>query len=303
MSTALKKLLGVLFIFYWLCPVYGASNPLFWKASKGEKTFYLLGTIHIGSDELYPLPESIHDALDMAQALFVEVDIRSLDKDAVAKKISELSDMSEQSLFELLDSETWFSLDNVLDKYQLQLVKMDHMQPWYFMYLLSGLPASRGAFDPELGVDLYLMDLADRKHVPVVSLETLEYQLKMFADWSLDDQVTLLEEALKSNDESMESLTQLHDAWRDGDEAALLEQEMSPSEAGGIMTQFWERIVDERNHSMFTYLLDDTAEFKTAFIAVGAMHMIGDEGLVQLLENEGYTITLLTEKKEEVTHD
>jgi hypothetical protein len=303
MKAFTKSFACLVFFFFWLIPLRGESNPLFWQATKDGKSIYLLGTIHIGSDDLYPLPDVVYDALDEAEALFVEVDIRDLDTSAVMTLMDDMSSMPDASLFDLLDSETWFSLDQILDKYQIQLVKMDHKQPWYFVYLLSGLPASRGDYDPELGVDIYVMDLADRKDVPVCSLETMEYQLSMFADWSLPNQVSLLKETLEDGDASMDALTGIHDAWKEGDAVALMDQEENSAGNGELTKAFFERIIDQRNHGMLQTLLKKMERIDTAFVAVGAMHMIGEQGLVTLLRENGYTVSQLSGKKEEVAHD
>jgi len=303
MKSFYRNIICVLVFLGCYVSAFGASTPLFWKAEKEGKTIYLMGTIHIGSDDLYPLPDVVYDAMEESQTLFVEVDLRGLDKAALGETISSLSFMPDASLFDLLDSDTWFALDKVLDKYQLQLIQLDHLQPWYFVYLLSGLPAARGDYDPELGVDLYLMDLADREDVSVVSLETLDFQLKMFSDWSLEDQIELLEGSLTEDDVSMDSLTALHDAWKDGDEAAIISQEEASEGASEIMDAFWTKLIDERNHSMLESILKEMKTLDTAFVAVGAMHMVGDHGLAALLREDGFTVALLSGNTGEVTHD
>lgn len=300
MNAFLKKTLLWLFSLLVFVPLWGASTPLFWKASKDGQSIYLLGTIHIGSDDLYPLPEVIRTKLGSAQALYVELDIAKIDREKVQAQIDELAALPEgKTLFELLDSDTWFGLDKQLNEFQIQLLREDGKQPWYFIYLLSSIPSSRGEYDPELGIDVYIMDLARRKEVPVIPLETLERQLAVFANWPMEKQIAMLKELLSSESSSYDSIKALHDAWRDGDEAGLLAQEDAATADNEALKAFYKRLVDDRNATMLQTLLEKSSGQTDVFVAVGALHMIGDTGLVEALKKAGYQVEFVLTGRED----
>ena len=108
----MKRKLIVCMILWSFHSLHAASDPLFWKAVKGDETIALLGTVHAGRKTFYPLPNAIEDSLRSSKALLLEIDLSAVDSEEVHKKIEETSELPKgESLFKLLSSDLYFELD------------------------------------------------------------------------------------------------------------------------------------------------------------------------------------------------
>ena len=293
----MKRTLIVCIILWSFHALHAASNPLFWKAVKGDATVALLGTVHSGRKTFYPLPNAIEDALRNSEALLLEIDLSTVDADAVNKTIKETSVLPKgETLFELLSSDLYFKLDDRLAKFQLQIVEHEHKEPWYFIFLLLTLESG---IDPEgmkLGVDLYLTKQAKRLKKEVIALESVESQMQVFSGLSRHDQLELIEVMLErpfDRDQTKEDMRNLLNAWEKGDRGAIDTHIEKSKGASPIEKKFLQRLNHQRNKKMLEAILDHSKRHKQVFVAVGTMHLLGKEGLIERLKTAGFTVGLV----------
>jgi hypothetical protein len=161
------------------------------------------------------------------------------------------------------------------------------MKPWAVATTLSMPAAGTGMV---LDRVLYEQALQDGK--PVAGLETVQEQLDIFEGMSMDDQVALLRDAVAQFSGIAALHQQLLDAYKQQDLAAMLAINEAALEAGDrrFADEFQRRLVTDRNRHMAERLRPYLSEGR-AFVAVGALHLPGDEGLLNLLERQGYTVS------------
>lgn len=126
---------------------------------------------------------------------------------------------------------------------------------------------------------------------PTYGLETMDEQLQVFDGLPIQDQVQLLREALKYQSHNAEQMDQLMKAYLNRDLAALAAvSDQYQSRAGSAYDKLMDRLLAKRNHRMLERMQPRLIE-GSAFIAVGALHLPGREGLLTLLENNGYRVS------------
>ncbi len=297
MTKMMKPTLIVCMALWSLHSVHAASDPLFWKAVKGDETIALLGTVHSGRKTFYPLPNTIEDALRRSKALLLEIDLSTVDSEEVNEKIQETSELPKgESLFMLLSSDLYFKLDERLAQYKLQIVEYENKEPWYFIFLLLTLESGIDPKGMELGVDLYLTKQAKRLKKEVIPLESVESQMHVFSGLSRQDQLELIDVMLEkpfNRDQTKEDMRNLLEAWEEGDRGAIDHHVEKSKGASPIEIKFMQRINHHRNTKMLDAIIDHSKTHKQVFVAVGTMHLLGKEGLVESLKTAGYTVELV----------
>ena len=293
----MKQNLIVCMILWSFHSLHAASDPLFWKAVKGDETIALLGTVHTGRKTFYPLPDTIEDSLRRSKALLLEIDLSTVDSEEVNKKIKETSALPKgESLFQLLSSDLYFRLDERLAQYKLQIVEYETTEPWYFVFLLLTLESGVDPDGLELGVDLYLTKLAKRFKKEVIPLESVESQMQIFSDLSRQDQLELIDVMLEKpfdRDQTKKDLRNLLEAWEKGDRGTIDRHVEKSKGASPIEIKFMQRINHHRNTKMLDAIMGHAKTHKQVFVAVGAMHLLGKEGLIEGLKAAGFTIELV----------
>ena len=293
----MKQKLIICMVLWSFHSLHAASDPLFWKAVKGDETIALLGTIHSGRKSFYPLPSTVEDALRRSKALLLEIDLSMVDSEEVDKKIKETSVLPQgESLFQLLSSDLYFKLDDRLAQYKLQIVEHENREPWYFIFLLLTLESGIDPDGLELGVDLYLTKLAKRFKKEVIPLESVESQMQIFSDLSRQDQLELIDVMLErpyDREQTKEDLQSLLEAWEKGDRGTIDRHVEKSKGDSPIEKEFMQRINDQRNIKMLNAIMDHSNAQKQVFVAVGTMHLLGKEGLIERLKTAGFSVELI----------
>ncbi len=263
------------------------SNPALWRASLGTAQFYLFGSVHLGRADLYPLPARVDAAFAMADTLVVEVDLLSLQPRRAEQLILERGFYAagEGDLEAGVSAATWQRLLDHVAVDGLPLHELRRHRPWLAAIKLSTRAANRAGFRENLGIDRYFLRLAEGVK-PIVALESMTAQLNLFAQLSAVDQENMLRETLRDLDQGEDYFEQLFAAWRSGDEAALqvlLERSLSAPQ----LRRLRQLLLGDRNWRMAAGIMRLVDAGKTPFVVVGAAHLVGDDGLVQLFIDRG----------------
>ena len=269
------------------------SSPLIYRVTddQGHK-IDLLGTIHVGVKDMYPLGEAVESAFEEADVLAVEVNLQSL-----LNNMAALIKTSVALVYGVGDDVTNHISP---ETYQLGVEKLGYpefllrrMKPiaWYTLaennsYLAAGL-------DTDLGVDNHLLLRAKKAGKQVDELESMDLQmatLLSFPDQVMDEQIRL---ELTYPEETAESLKTLLNAWRQGDAEtleAILSQEEESGQGDSAYQEFNDSLIYTRNDGFeekaIAYLNNGTV----AMIAIGAFHILGPDGLAARLERAGYHV-------------
>jgi len=283
-------ILLLLLVFLQSLPVAAESDRqrgLLWEVSQpGQPASYLFGTIHSGDPAVLELPLPVQQAFAAADRVVLEV---LLDQDALLSSsrlmlLGEgrlLSDITGRALFE--------KASRAILTRGIPEVVLERMKPWAAAVTLS-MPA------PETGevLDMLLYQQALQAGKPVFGLESIHEQLAVFDDMPESDQLVLLRDAVENFQEIDAMQRELLDAWLQRDLGTLLAINAAAMETADreLAAEFQDRLITGRNRLMAERLQPYLQEGNT-FVAIGALHLPGDSGLLNLLEQRGYTIRVM----------
>lgn len=274
-----------------LLPLNAYADPAFYCISKGNEQHWLLGSIHAGKPSLYPLPDPVERAWQQSRALVMEVDMTH---------ISQAQWQEMGAITRLVDGKTL--KDHLpMDLYRRTLIAAGQnglteamlapLRPWFAAITLTQAALERTGYRGEFGVDQHFAKRANDGGKPIVGLETLLEQLGYLASVG-DNQTLMLESTLDELPELEKGFTEVMAAWQNGDQATLinlLKEEMAPPK---LQTWLEQTLLAERNRNWVKKWPGLPNE---SFIVVGALHLYGEQGLLALLEQQGWRITPLTE--------
>jgi hypothetical protein len=164
------------------------------------------------------------------------------------------------------------------------------MKPWMAALSVAGLELARAGYQPASGLDLHFSRRAAEAGKERQALETVEQQLGLFTGLSPEESAAFLRSTLDELETMIPLLDQVAASWRVG--------EVKPVEdlLGSEFSEFpelRERMVAARNRAWLERIEALLAGDRDALVVVGALHLVGPEGLVALLRGRGYTVTQL----------
>ncbi|MGC3982701.1 MAG: TraB/GumN family protein [Steroidobacteraceae bacterium] len=266
-----------------------SADPAIWQVKGKHNTLYLLGTIHmLQHDET--LPDNVNQAYRSAEKLLMEVDMDDPDPSAVKALTLKLGTLPNgQTLMSKLDEATNRKLQAAANTLGFDANDLAPFRPWLAALTLEQLQLNKLGYAVDAGVEMQLTQQAMADHKPIQGLETLEQQLKVFASLNNKAQREYLEHTLMELDEAPTELEALSSAWRQGDDKELqkmLEQGFADD------PKLFTKLTTARNKRWMVTLKPLLERGQDDYlVAVGALHLIGNDGLVNLLKRAGYTVT------------
>jgi len=266
------------------------QQGLFWKIDNGKQVpSYIFGTIHSEDARVNQLPKIITSRFEQADSAAFEV---LMDLSTMLKVSTAMFYVGEeQSLKKLLDTDLYQEVITVMKSYQMPEELVDRLKPWAVIVTLSAPPTKTGEF-----LDFTLYQKAVALDIPVYGLEQVEEQTSIFDDIPLENQIQLLKDTIKDIDEIPAMFEKLHELYLERDLTKLLKfsiDEMKrESDNDSLIDDFIDKILDKRNVRMVERM-EERLQKGNAFIAVGALHLPGEKGILRLLQNKGYTVSPL----------
>ena len=268
------------------------GNSMLWEgvSPEGGKV-WILGSIHIGKKPWWPFDKAIEEAWGNAKTLAVELntsDPRIGQAAAAELLLGGLIPEGKPSLSELLGPERSKKLDEALRKdFRCSLSTVNRLRPWKLSVMLELQACAKEGWQAEFGIDKRFMDLAAKESKPIKSLEKLEGQFKMLGATD-DEQMAKLVYRMVCEEPSSDEIEMICSCWELGDIEALNSYMQG---IGGICPDFVKYAITERNKTMADGVKKLCASKDAAvFVVVGAAHLGGAEGVVALLEKEGFKL-------------
>ena len=266
-----------------------AGRGFMWEVQNNGNTVYLVGSMHIADDSFYPLRPEFEQAFAEADYLGVEIDLSKAADEEQQNMIMKLGMYQDgTTLKDHVSKDTYAKVGDILEQNGMKRDALDAFKPWVVETTISSLKSVMAGYEATEGIDLYFIQKALERKIPIVELESYESQLSMFDQFSKELQEKNLNAALDNFDILDDGVDQMADMWKKGDEKALLE--LTNSMAGDA--EYNKAMLIDRNIGMADkidgYLKSDKkAEY---FIVVGAAHYLGEHGVIKLLEDKGYTV-------------
>lgn len=273
-------------------------TPLLWKVSQGEQAMYLLGSFHLLLPTDYPLSADVIAVQGQADKLVMEMSPQEMASPALPMMMAQAAARTDGSMLDSdlpaqtrADLQQWVNANaQLLQQSQIPPQALQVMQPWYVGLLVTMLEFGKYGLQPELGLDKHMGDAASARGIPTAGLETAEQQVSFLAGMDLPVQVAFLQEALKSAEQGPEEISKLHHMWRTGDLDGLWNEMAVP-----MREQFpdlYARINVQRNDAwvpkLEALLHDD--QYQNVLVVVGALHLLGEDGVVEKLAARGYQV-------------
>jgi len=278
----------VVLILLLLVPVDGrGDSSLFWSLSRdGEPAGYLLGTIHSEDPRVLDFSESFVSRLTDNRFFAMEM---VPDLPTLARLTEYMHYQDGTRLADVIGLERFARLSELMAGYGVDSTWVSRMKVWAAMMTLS-LPPPRSGFFMDLSLSLR----AAGSGMKVIGLETLEQQLAFLEDMPFEQQLELLDHALAEHGKVEALHRQMVDCYLTGDLQAVEQLSLSQMDvlSPSARTYFISEGIDARNRRMLESVLpyfDDG----TVFIAVGALHLPGEQGLVHLLRGAGFELSPL----------
>lgn len=264
-----------------------APHPLYlWEYRQGPSTVYLAGSIHILKPTLYPLPPQLYAAFDRSDYLALEVDMSRYPGDELQRLTFEHGLLpAGKTLPDVLPAPLAQRLQRRLEAYGIPLLALPNAKPAMLMNQLVVARLMALGYRPEHGLEQHF--LSRRTHQQVLELESLEAQLELLFDQPMGMQIQLLADSLDMELEVEPLLADLLAAWFSGDDAAFLRLFSAQTGDSELAQAFSRMLLDERNPGMAEGIRGYLQRPGTYFVLVGAAHLVGENGVVSLLENAG----------------
>ncbi len=265
------------------------GQSMLWKVEGDNiETSYLFGTMHMINEEYYHFSDNLTKRIEASDAIIMEVggmpnplktfQLMSLDTGTVH------SYFSKEQLVELLafmDQELGISPQEFDQTYGA-------MKPFFLMQTIS-----QNFFEPTAkSYDLTIMGIAGENEIPLIGMETIEEQLGFFDQVPADKMAEMVLESVRDYEKEAKNTEKLMEFYSKEkvDKLMPLLNKQSPE-----IMEFADLFLFDRNRA-WAPKIELEMKDKSCFVAVGAGHLFGEDGLIDLLEKKGYTLTAISSK-------
>ena len=264
-----------------------SPHHTFWAVQGRYNTVYLLGSVHMLKPIDSALPAEALQAYQHAKALVMEVDLSQVNAESLGTGLELAMLPTGQTLSQVLGPQLYTQFKTQAQHLGLDAQVMDGYQPWFAALVLQQAELSQSGFDAGAGVDEQFAARAEADQKPIIGLETVEEQLGYFAQRPLDEQRDYLRTSLEDSANDERETGEVVRAWQSGDTAAL---ERLLREGSKDSPALYSELTSGRNHKWLPRIDQMLAEHEDYLIVVGALHLVGRDGLVELLRAQGYAV-------------
>ena len=268
-----------------------AAESFLWEVLSVTNRVYLFGTVHAGKAEWYPLPSAVENAYADSRVLVVEADIT--DTKAMAKSAAAMTYTPPDSLANHVPVDDYARFRRMAARYTIPEAQASQLKPFMAVSLLVFADWARTGFLPQYGVDSYFIRKAKGELKPIVEIEGVETQIQLLESLTEKENLTIFEGTLTALDSGLtsEQIGGMVDAWKAGDSRLMLQVARHYNDLVPGALAFEEKFVWARHDEMAKKIeafLNNSKE--RHFIAVGALHLAGPRGLVEMLRSRGYIV-------------
>ncbi len=271
------------------CASAAVARETFWTVRGAHNTVYLLGSVHVLKPEDSTLPEDVRLAYTRSATLVLEVDLNNINSAALLAASLRYATLPDgQTLAEVLGPELYNQFLVHANALGVDPQFTARFQPWFAALMLDEVQMSKLGFSASSGVDEQLATRAASDNKEVIGLETVEDQLGVFSQLSLDEQRRYMRFSLQSLDSAAADIDATVAAWHQGDTRAL---EKLLNDDFKDFPELRRRLTVDRNRHWMDKLLPMLNGDHDYLVVVGALHLIGSGGLVDLLKQRGFQVT------------
>jgi uncharacterized protein YbaP (TraB family) len=262
-----------------------AGSPV-WAIHGDHNTVYLAGSVHLLKASDSALPSAFSRAYAESKELVMELDIDKVDPMEAGGWMMEHGMLKEgTTLRSTIGDERYRRVSTEASRLGIPMEAVDQLEPWVLALQLTELQYMRLGFDPQQGVEQQLQNRAHQDGKPIRGLETMEEQLGVLQGMSYSDQARFLDLTVTEMNDAEKDTQVVICAWRSGDAAklaSLLSDEYKTFPA------LYRVLVTDRNKRWIPQIEAFLHEKQDYFVIVGALHLVGDGGLLELMRRDGF---------------
>jgi uncharacterized protein YbaP (TraB family) len=276
----------------WAAAASSNGAGLVYQVEGPNGRFYLAGSMHLLHAERASLPAPLERAYRNSASIVMEIDTDDGDAQDAGARLLEAAQLApDTSLQALLGEARWNTVRTALAEAGFDAERASRFEPWGLALLLTQAGFARQGYTSAAGVEQQLTERARRDGKPISGLETAAMQIALLDGLDMNVQRQMLDLTLEEVQEMPQMLDELEDAWRAGDlqrlEALLLEGYRQ-------MPELYTALLVERNRRWVSQIRAWPTTSPPRLVLVGALHLVGEQGLPALLQRAGYTVQRLT---------
>lgn len=267
-------------------------TPAMWKVTKGDKEMYLFGSIHATQDGAENLPDYVQKAFDECDYLAMELDTDNIMNDfqQSLQLMQKLMYTDGTSIKDHISEETYNAAVKYLTEKGLYVSYYDSFKPMMWISLLENAMYNDAGIDITKSMESIMTEKANNTNKEILEVESIDIQLGVFDNISdkLAD-IIILSYTQSDSSEKAKSNNELYEKWKHGEVIVDTDDEEIPDEYKEDYEKYYKAMLTDRNKGMADKAEEYMNDGKKVFFMVGAAHMYGDDGIVQLLKDRGYT--------------
>jgi uncharacterized protein YbaP (TraB family) len=285
------KYLSLSLLFLLSLSAWTANSAAVYKVTKGHSVVYVGGTIHLLTDADFPLPAPYETAYEMADELVFETDLAAFKDPSIAMKMAPVMlQKPGESLSAQLSAETSAVLSQYLEERGLPVAQFNALSATGVMLTLTIMEFQAKGFLAE-GVDAFYHAKGLENNKPIAWLESVETQIAVLDSFDNGDPNALIAYTLAEMERSSDVITSLHDAWKTGDLDAM--QKSGMDEMKRDFPEVYKALMVDRNNAWMPQLEAMFEDDNIEYVLVGALHLAGPDGILEMLEAKGYKVERL----------
>jgi hypothetical protein len=287
--TSTRKFL-FLSLLLWLALPAHAQSPV-WRVEKNTNLMFIGGTMHVLTAEDYPLPTAFETAYQQATQVVFETDLAKMESPQFQQyMLAELRYSDGRNLRQVLSEGTYRSIDEFFTTRGVPMASVEVFKPGMVAAMMAMVELQRLGL-AGTGVDSYFNQRTDKERKAKGKLETAEEQVAFIASMGAGRE----DEMLAYNLADLENLPALwqsmNQAWRSGDLRRL--EATSAIPLRDDFPAIYQALLVDRNNAWMPQIVAMSKTAEIEFILVGALHLVGSDGLLSMLSSRGYQITQL----------
>ena len=265
------------------------NEPALFVVRDADSTMYLFGTVHIRREGSVWGGPSSEAALNEAEEVWTEIEMTDASQaQAQALMLQRGMAPADRPLSSWLSEEENTRLNAALGRLNLPAGSLEGMQPWLAALTLAVLPMIQAGYDPNQGVDRSVDAIADAAGKNRRALETIEQQIGFLSGFSADVQRQMLLDAIDGDGEAPGQMDAMSAAWERGDLRTL--EAFVIDDMRAHYPELYQVMFPQRNNAWMETLTQEMNGVGVDFVAVGAGHLLGRDGLVAQFRARGFTV-------------
>ena len=276
--------------------------PILYEVTKkgSNNKMYLFGSIHMAKKEDLVFPEYIMDAYNNSHYLACEYNIVKANADfESAQEIAEKMFYQDGStILNYISGDTYVKLVRFLKGKNLYNSFYDYYKPVFFYSLMSNVIGNDANLKSEAGIDEYFINKAITDNKEILEVESMQLQMDLLLGFSDSLYELAINDIIDNYDDNVKELVDLYANWKSGNEKAMIElndedmavKENYTEEQKEEINEFNRQMVNDRNKTMTDKAIEYFNNNQDVFFMVGTLHIIGEDGIANRLQKEGYIV-------------